>query len=93
MLRRLTLLCAWLCYCCANRAVHRQVLAPALDYKRPPVLTKDIVAMLAQGSQVDGLKAERELGLHYTPLEHGLIKTLTWYWEEGLVKHKPKFLA
>ena len=61
--------------------------------KRPPVLAKDVVLMLAQGSQLDGSKAERELGLHYTSLEEGLPKTLAWYWEQGLLKQKPKFLA
>ena len=61
--------------------------------KRPPLLTKDVVSMLAQGSQLDGSKAERELGLHYTPLEEALPKTLAWYWEQGLLKQKPKFVA
>lgn len=61
--------------------------------KQPPLLPKDGVITLAHGMRVDGSKAERELGLRYTPLEVALPKTLAWYWEQGLLKQKPKFLA
>jgi dihydroflavonol-4-reductase len=61
--------------------------------KRPPQLAKDTVSMFAHGFQVDGSKAVRELGLRYTPLDEALPKTLAWYWEQGLLKQKPKFLA
>ena len=61
--------------------------------KQPPLVAKDAVAILAHGMQTDGSKAERELRLRYTPLEDGLLKTLAWYWEQGLLKRKPKFLA
>jgi dihydroflavonol-4-reductase len=61
--------------------------------KRPPLLPKDAVAMLAHGNRMDGSKAERELGLSYTPLEDGLRAAITWYWEQGLLKTKPKFLT
>jgi hypothetical protein len=33
------------------------------------------------------------LGLRYTPLDEGLRKPLAWYWEQGLLKQKPKVLA
>jgi dihydroflavonol-4-reductase len=45
-----------------------------------------------QGTRFDGSKAERELGLHYTPLEEALRATIKWYWEAGMLKNKPKFL-
>jgi dihydroflavonol-4-reductase len=61
--------------------------------KRPPLLAKDAIAMLAHGVQADGSKAEHDLGLRYTPLEDGLRAAITWYWEQGLLKQKPKFLA
>jgi dihydroflavonol-4-reductase len=61
--------------------------------KRPPQLARDTVSMFAQGLQVDGSKAERELGLVYTLFEAGLPKALKWYWEQGLLKQKPKFLT
>lgn len=61
--------------------------------KRPPLLAKDVVAMLAHGVRLDGSKAERELGLRYTALEEALTKTLEWYWTQGLLKRKPKCVA
>lgn len=45
-----------------------------------------------QGTLFDGSKAVRELGLRYTPLEEALKATLAWYWENGDLKKKPKFL-
>jgi hypothetical protein len=30
--------------------------------------------------------------LRYTPLEEGLRTAITWYWKQGLLKQKPKFL-
>jgi dihydroflavonol-4-reductase len=48
--------------------------------------------MLTHGAKLDGSKAERELGVHYTPLEEALTKTLEWYWKQGLLKQKPKCL-
>jgi dihydroflavonol-4-reductase len=59
---------------------------------RRPQVARDTIALLSHGSRLDGSKAARELGLHYTPLEEGLIKTLAWYWEQGLLKQKPQCL-
>lgn len=59
---------------------------------RPPLLTKDAVAMLTHGPRLDGSKAERELGLSYTPVEEGLRNALRWYWEQGLLAQKPASL-
>lgn len=58
--------------------------------KRPPLLAKDTVAMASHGAMLDGSKAEQVLGIHYTPLEEALIRTLEWYWAQGLLKQKPK---
>lgn len=60
--------------------------------KRPPVLPKDAVAMLMHGNQADGSKAERELGLRYTSLDDSLRAAIAWYWEQGLLNHKPTCL-
>ncbi|MGH2673714.1 MAG: NAD-dependent epimerase/dehydratase family protein [Actinomycetota bacterium] len=40
---------------------------------------------LLHGHRYDGSKAERELGLRYTPLEETLERTLSWLAERGLV--------
>ncbi len=45
-----------------------------------------------QGTRFDGSKAERELGLHYTPLDDSLRATIQWFWDMGLLKRKPAFL-
>ena len=59
---------------------------------RPPDLPRDVVSMLAHGTWVDGSKAERELGLRYTPLEEAIARTLAYYWQQGWLKNKPAFL-
>jgi dihydroflavonol-4-reductase len=56
---------------------------------RPPLLSRQEFRMLTYGTPADGTKAVRELGLQYTPLEEGMPKALAWYWEQGLIKHKP----
>lgn len=60
---------------------------------RPPFLARDTVAMFDQGLQVDGSKAERDLGLVYTPFDEAMRRTLSWYWEQGMLDRKPAFLA
>jgi dihydroflavonol-4-reductase len=57
--------------------------------RRPPLVSYDQFRTSTHGTSVDGAKAIRELGLQYTPLEEGLPKALAWYWEQGLIKHKP----
>jgi dihydroflavonol-4-reductase len=44
---------------------------------------------MSHGFQVDGSKAVKELGIEYTPFEEGMRRTITWYWEQGFLKHKP----
>ena len=57
--------------------------------KKRPLLPKDNVKLMAHGFRVDGSKAVRDLGIEYTPLEEGMRRAITWYWEQGLLKHKP----
>ena len=57
--------------------------------KEPPVLSWETFRIASHGLRVDGSKAEKELGIVYTPLENGLRKTIIWYWEQGLLKQKP----
>ncbi|MBC2698320.1 MAG: NAD-dependent epimerase/dehydratase family protein [ANME-2 cluster archaeon] len=57
--------------------------------KEPPVLSWETFRIASYGLRVGGSKAEKELGIVYTPLENGLRKTIIWYWEQGLLKQKP----
>lgn len=57
--------------------------------KRPPVLSKETLRLVAHGFRVDGSRAAKELGLEYTPLEEGLRAAMQWYWEQGLLKRQP----
>lgn len=58
--------------------------------QRPPLVSHEEFRTLTHGVRTDGIKAVRELGLQYTPLEEGLTKALAWYGEEGLIAHKLK---
>jgi dihydroflavonol-4-reductase len=53
--------------------------------RRDVPVCHEAVRTLLHGHRYDGSKAERELGLHYTPLEETLERTLTWLGERGLV--------
>jgi dihydroflavonol-4-reductase len=57
-----------------------------------PVVSADTVRMLSHGSTMDGSKAARDLGVRYTPFETGLRRALAWYWEQGLLRTRPRFL-
>lgn len=52
--------------------------------RRDPPVCREAVRTLLHGHRYDGSRAERELGLRYTPLEDTLVRTLTWYAERGL---------
>jgi dihydroflavonol-4-reductase len=52
--------------------------------RRDPPVCREAVRTLLHGHRYDGSRAERELGLRYTPLEETLVRTLTWYAERGL---------
>jgi dihydroflavonol-4-reductase len=46
---------------------------------------REAVRTVVHGHRYDGSRAERELGLRYTPLEETLERTLSWYASRGLV--------
>jgi dihydroflavonol-4-reductase len=53
--------------------------------RRDVPVCREAVRTLLHGHRYNGSKAERELGLLYTPLEETLERTLTWLAERGLV--------
>lgn len=53
--------------------------------KHPP-LCRETVRTIARPHLYDGRRAERELGLAYTPLEDALAACVRWYVEAGLVR-------
>lgn len=53
--------------------------------RRDVPVCREAVRTLLHGHRYDGAKAERELGLRYTPLEETLERTLSWLAERGLV--------
>jgi dihydroflavonol-4-reductase len=57
--------------------------------RRPPLLCREVVRMIAHGHSYDGSKAERELGLRYTPIEETLRRTIDWLVREGVVPPPP----
>jgi dihydroflavonol-4-reductase len=59
-------------------------LAAALLGRRPPIC-REMVRTLLHGHAYDGSRAERELGLRYTPVEETLRRTLEWYAAQGLL--------
>jgi dihydroflavonol-4-reductase len=52
---------------------------------RSPPVCRETMRTLLHGHTYDGSKAERELGLEYTPVEATLEKTIRWLRAEGLV--------
>ena len=58
-----------------------------------PMLARETVRLLAHGFRVDGAKAARELGLRYRPWRDSLRRAVGWYWEQGLLRHRPSVLG
>jgi dihydroflavonol-4-reductase len=52
--------------------------------RRDLPICREAVRTLLHGHRYDGSRAERELGLRYTPLEVTVRRTLAWYAEQGL---------
>ncbi|CAN5646471.1 NAD-dependent epimerase/dehydratase family protein [soil metagenome] len=52
---------------------------------REPPLCREMVRGVAFGHAYDGSKAERELGLRYTPIEETLRRTLRWLVDAGKI--------
>jgi len=50
-----------------------------------PHICRELARTLTHGHAYDGSKAARELGLHYTPIEETLRRTIDWWAEQGLV--------
>ncbi|MGH2706545.1 MAG: NAD-dependent epimerase/dehydratase family protein [Actinomycetota bacterium] len=48
-------------------------------------LCRESVRTILHGHRYDGLRAERELGLHYRSLGETLRRTVAWYVREGIV--------
>src|SRR5438067_9302406 len=61
------------------------VEAVAWVRRKPPRICRELARTLTHGHAYDGSKAARELGLHYTPIEETLRRTLAWWEEQGLV--------
>jgi len=53
--------------------------------RRQVPICGEAVRTLLHGHRYDGSRAERELGLHYTPLETTVRRTLSWYAAQGLI--------
>jgi dihydroflavonol-4-reductase len=53
--------------------------------KKPPVC-REMIRTLLHGHHYDGSYAAAELGLHYTPVEDTLRRTIEWARSEGLVR-------
>lgn len=59
-------------------------LAAGLLGRRAPIC-REVVRTLLHGHAYDGSRAERELGLRYTPVEETLRRALEWYRARGLL--------
>ena len=74
-----------------SRARSRRSAAPppsspsALAASTPPVC-REMVRTLLHGHRYDGTRAERELGLVYTPADETLRRTVEWARAEGLLR-------
>jgi dihydroflavonol-4-reductase len=53
--------------------------------KHPPVC-REMVRTLLHGHRYDGRRAERELGLTYTPARETILRTVQWARAEGLLR-------
>jgi dihydroflavonol-4-reductase len=55
---------------------------------RQPPVCREMVRTLAHGHRYDGSRAERELGLRYTPVAETFRRTIEWAKREGLVREQ-----
>jgi dihydroflavonol-4-reductase len=53
-----------------------------------PLLCREAVRTVGHPHVYDGTRAERELGLRYTPLREAMEATVRWYLEQGLVTRR-----
>lgn len=61
--------------------------------RRHPKFCREMVRTLLHGHAYDGTKASRELGLHYTPVEDTIARTMRWFDEQGLLRRRLPGLA
>lgn len=54
---------------------------------RHPPVCREMVRTLLHGHRYDGSRAERELGLAYTPARETLLRTVEWARSEGLLRN------
>jgi dihydroflavonol-4-reductase len=54
---------------------------------RPPPVCREMVRTLLHGHRYDGSRAQRELGLTYTPAAETLRRTVEWARSEGLLRN------
>jgi dihydroflavonol-4-reductase len=55
---------------------------------RQPPVCREMVRTLLHGHRYDGSRAQRELGLRYTPVAETLRRTIEWARREGLVNRR-----
>jgi dihydroflavonol-4-reductase len=53
---------------------------------RQPPVCREMVRTLLHGHRYDGSRAERELGLRYTPVRETIARTVEWARSEGLLR-------
>ena len=69
----------------AVRAIGRPLSAIAHALRPGLGVCPALVSTLLHGHRMDGSKAERDLGVTYTPLETTIARTIEWFRSEGLV--------
>jgi dihydroflavonol-4-reductase len=74
----------------AARAVAAAMDAAGWALRHDMPFCGEAVRVVLQGHRYDGLRAERELGLRYTPLQETLERTLSWYAARSLVPPSSK---
>jgi dihydroflavonol-4-reductase len=74
----------------AARAIGAAMDATGRLLGRDMPLCSEVVRAVLHGHHYDGFRAERELGLRYTPLRETLERTLSWFAARGLVPTSSK---
>jgi dihydroflavonol-4-reductase len=69
----------------ARAAVPLSAAAWVVSRRDPPVCPA-MLRTLLHGHRYDGSRAERELGLRYTPIEDTITRSIGWYREHGLMR-------
>jgi dihydroflavonol-4-reductase len=72
----------------AAMAAAVMIEAGARAARRKPPICREMMRTLLNGHTYDGSRAERELGLHYTPVKDTITRTLRWYSENGYLATK-----